>query len=126
MTRSLFLPSRQQAVWLAAITFAALACGFYARYRLIEQPAVGIACEGGLRSFSCTARKAAITLFTPGLFGWTALAAATLNLLRPSIVLCGVALTAGGIGIVLYNVAMSALSVALLSLSLARPAPEPE
>jgi hypothetical protein len=126
MTRPLFVPSPRQAIWLTAIAFAALACGFYLRYRLIEQPTVGIACEGGLRSFPCTARKAAITLFTPGLFGWTALAAAALNLLRPSIVLCGVALIAGGLGIVLYNVAMSALSVALLTLSLARPAPEPE
>jgi len=126
MTRPLFLPSRQQAAWLVAIAFAALGCGFYARYLLVEQPAVGIACECGLQSFSCTARKAAITLFTPGLFGWTALAAAALNLLRPSLVLCVVALSAGGLGIVLYNVAMSALAVALLTLSLARPAPEPE
>jgi hypothetical protein len=126
MTRPLFLPSPRQAAWLCAIAIAALACGFYLRYRLIEQSTVGIACEAGLRSFSCAARKTAILLFTPGIFGGTALAAAALNLLRPSIVLCTVALLAGGFGIVLYNVAMSALSVALLTLSLARPAPEPE
>jgi hypothetical protein len=126
MTRPLFLPSPRQAAWLSAIAIAALAGGFYLRYQLIEQSTVGIACEAGLRSFSCTARKTAIMLFTPGIFGWTALLAAALNLLRPSILLCGVALLAGGFGIVLYNVAMSALSVALLTLSLARPAPEPE
>jgi hypothetical protein len=64
-------------------------------------------------------------LFTPSSFGWTALGAALLNFLRPSLVLCAVTLLSGGIGIVLYNVALSALAIAILLLSLARPAPEP-
>ena len=54
------------------------------------------------------------------------LAAALLNLLRPSAVLCAVALVAAGHGLVIYNTTLSALAVALLVLSLARPAPEPE
>jgi hypothetical protein len=52
------------------------------------------------------------------------LAAALLNLLRPSVVLWAIALAAGGAGIVLYNAALSSLAVALLILSLARPVPE--
>ena len=55
-----------------------------------------------------------------------ALGAAVLNLLRPSIVLCAVAARRRGFGIVLYNAALSALAVALLILSLARPAPAAE
>ena len=124
--RPLFLPSPRQALWLAAVALAALGCGFYLRYGMIEQPTIGVACESGTRSLLCSVRKLAIALFTPLAFGWTALAAACLNLLRPSLVLCTVALIAGGIGIVLYNAGLSGLAIALLILSLARAAPEPE
>jgi hypothetical protein len=126
MGRPLFLPTRRQSAWLAVIGLAALGCGFALRYQVIEQSAVGIACEGGLNTWLCASRRAAIALFTPQAFGIAALAAALLNLLRPSALLCAVALVAGGIGIVLYNVALSALAVALMILSLARPAPEPD
>ena len=125
MTRPLYLPSLHKTAWLAAVGFAALFCGFYLRYQVIEQASVGIACDGGLNTWLCASRRAAIALFTPQAFGFAALGAALLNLLRPSIVLWTIALLAGGIGIVLYNVALSALAVALLILSLARPAPEP-
>ena len=124
MSRPLFLPTRRQAIGLAAIALAALACGFYARYQMIEQSSVGIACEGGLNNWLCASRRTAIALYTPSAFGIIALGAALLNLLRPSLVLCVIALAAGGIGIVLYNVALSAFAVAFLILSLARPAPE--
>ena len=60
------------------------------------------------------------------IFGWVAIGAALLNLVRPSFLLCAVILIAGGFGIVLYNVALSALAVAMLILSLARSAPEPD
>ena len=63
-------------------------------------------------------------LFTPSVFGAVALGAALLNLVRPSVLLCAVALIAAGFGLVLYNAALSALAVAVLILSLARPAPE--
>jgi hypothetical protein len=46
--------------------------------------------------------------------------------MRPSIVLCTIALIAIGFGLVLYNASLAALAVALLVFSLARPAPEPE
>jgi hypothetical protein len=124
MSRPLFLPTPRQAAWLVAIGLVALGCGFYARYQVIEQSSVGIACAAMGDTWLCAARRTAIALFTPSVFGLVALAAATLNLLRPQPVLCAIALASGGIGIVLYNVALSAFAVALLILSLARPAPE--
>jgi hypothetical protein len=53
-----------------------------------------------------------------------AFAAALLNLVRPSLVLVTVALAGAGFGLVLHNADLSGLAVALLILSLARPAPE--
>jgi hypothetical protein len=126
MSRPLFLPTPRQVVFLGAIGLAALACGFYLRYQVIEQASVGIACEAGQLSWTCSNRRTAIALFNASAFGWTALAASALNLIRPSVVLCAIALAASGFGIVLYNVALSSLAVALLILSLARPAPETE
>src|SRR3954463_15653297 len=121
MSRPLFRPSRRQAACLAALALAALVYGFVMRYRVIEQSAVGIACEGGGANWLC---RTAIALFTPQVFGVVALGAALLNLLRPSVVFWALALLAGGAGVVLYNTALSALAIALLILSLARPAPE--
>ena len=123
MSQPLFRPTLRQALVLATIGAAALGCGFYLRYLVIEQPAIGIACDGGLDSLLCTSRHAAIALFTPQAFGLTALVSALLNLVRPSLVLSAFTLIAGGIGIVLYNVALSALAAALLVVSLARPVP---
>ena len=124
MSRPLFRPTLRQAAGLAVIAAAALTYGFVTRYQLIEQSAVGIACEGGDASWLCANRRAAIALFTPQAFGIAALGAAVLNLLRPSVVFWALALLAGGAGIVLYNTALSALAIALLILSLARPVPE--
>jgi len=126
MARPLFLPTPRQIAFLGVLALAALGCGFYVRYLMIEQTAVGIACETGQSSWTCSIRRAALAMFNASAFGWTALTAALLNLIRPSIVLCTIALAAGGIGIVLYNVALSSLAVVLLILSLARPAPETE
>ena len=58
------------------------------------------------------------------MFGIVALGAALLNLIRPSVMFWALALLTGGAGIVLYNTALSALAIALLILSLARPVPE--
>ena len=124
MSRTPFLPTLRQSLWLGVIALAALACGFYLRYLVIEQTSVGIACGENPTTWLCASRRATIALYNPSVFGMTALGAALLNLTRPHVVLWAVALIAGGIGIVLYNVALSALAVALLLLSLARPAPE--
>jgi hypothetical protein len=122
MSRPLFAPTLRQTIVLAMIGLAALAGGFYLRHQVIEQAAVGIACGDGSTSWICAIRHATIALFTPSAFGFTALVAALLNLVRPGLVLCALTLLAGGLGIVLYNVALSALALALLVLSLARPA----
>jgi hypothetical protein len=121
--RPLYRPTPLQTTILAVIAAAALACGFYLRYRLIEQPAVGIACQAGSAGTECSIRRVAITLFESSVFGFTALCSALLNLYRPSLVLIALALLAGGIGVVLYNVALSALALALLILTLARRVP---
>lgn len=124
MARPLYRPTHSQAIALAAIALVALCYGFYLRYQLIEQSAVGIACESNGMTWLCANRRTAIALFTPQAFGIVALGAAGLNLLRPSVVFWAIALLAGGAGIVLYNTALSALAIALLILSLARPEPE--
>ena len=120
----MFLPTRREAALLTAVALAALACGFYVRYAMIERSAVGIACESGLDGWLCAGRRTAIALYSAPLFGIIALGAALLNLLRPSVVFWGLVLLSSGIGIVLYNTSLSALAVALLTFSLARPVPE--
>jgi hypothetical protein len=120
----LYRPTSRQAACLATLALAALAYGFFMRYRVIEQSAVGIACQGGGANWLCASRRTAIALFTPQVFGIVALGAALLNLVRPSAVLWALALLSSGAGIVLYNTSLSALAVALLILSLARPVPE--
>ena len=124
MTRSLYRPTLRQALCLLALACIALGYALFMRYQVIEQSAIGIACDGNGASRLCASRRTAIALFTPEVFGIVALGAALLNLLRPSIVFWAVAILAGGAGIVLYNVALSALAIALLVLSLARPVPE--
>jgi hypothetical protein len=126
MRRPLFAPTLSQCAWLGALLLAALGCAFYLRYQVIEQAAVGIACEAGSSDWICAVRRNAIALYRPSAFGIVAVAAALLNLLRPSPVLCAVVLVTGGCGLVLYNASLSAIAMALLILSLARRAPEPE
>ena len=94
MSRPLFRPSWRQAACLAVLALAALTYGFVMRYRVIEQSAVGIACEGGGASWLCANRRTAIALFTPQAFGIVALGVALLNLLRPSVIFWGLALLA--------------------------------
>jgi hypothetical protein len=114
----------RQTAFLTAIVLAGLCYGFVMRYQVIEQSAVGISCQSDGVNWLCANRRTAIALFTPQVFGIVALGAALLNLLRPSVIFWGLALLAGGAGVVLYNTALSALALALLILSLARPVPE--
>jgi hypothetical protein len=126
MPRRRFCPSTGQICWLAAVGGAAIGVALYLRYRVIEVSAVGLACDGGLKSWTCEFRRIATMMFNNSVFSYVALIAAALNLLHPSVVLFTVGLLAGGAGVVLYNGSLSGLSIALLILSLARPAPEPE
>jgi hypothetical protein len=123
VTRKLFLPSTRTIAILAALGAAALACSFYMRYRGIQNTEVGLACQAGLNSWFCEIRKLTIALYEYSIFGIVALGVALVNLLRPTAALFAFALIAAGLGIVLYNVALSGLAIAVLILSFARPAP---
>jgi hypothetical protein len=120
---SLFRPSGRAAVILSLLAIAAISVALYLRYRIIQNTPIGLACEAGEQSLTCTARLAAIHLFVRSIFGWTAVVAALLQLWRPSVVVFGIGLISAAFGLVLYNTRLSALAVALLVLSFARAWP---
>jgi hypothetical protein len=126
MNPKLFLPSARQINWLLIVGFASIGEAIYLRYHAIEHAPVSLACQEGLGTWLCASMRLSITLYNHSVFGWVALAAATLNLLRPSIVLVTVALAAAGFGLVMHNADLSGLAAALLIFSLARPAPAGE
>jgi hypothetical protein len=126
MRRPLFLPTARQTNWLLIVAFLSVGEAMYLRYMAIENLNVELACQAGLKTWLCSAFHVSIALYNHYVFGGVAVAAALLNLLRPSIVLVGIALAAGGFGIVLHNPELSALAAGLLVLSLARPAPAAE
>lgn len=121
MTRQPFLPTARQLNVVLTVGFVSLGYALYLRYLVIEQSAVGLACETGLSTWLCLSRSVVLVLFPYNVFGAVALATAVLNLLRPSLPLLLVSLAAAGFGIVLYNVSAASLAVALLILALARP-----
>ena len=126
MPRPLFLPTARQTNWLLIVAFLSVGEALYLRYMAIENLNVELACQAGLKTWLCGAFHLALALYNHYVFGAVALAAAILNLIRPSIVLVAVALAASGLGIVLHNPELSALAAALVILSLARPAPATE
>jgi hypothetical protein len=120
---SLFRPSGRAALILSLLAAGAVGVALYLRYGIIQNTPIGLACEAGEQSFTCTARLAAIHLFVRSIFGWTAVVAALYQLWRPNVVVFGIALISAGFGLVLYNTRLSALAVALLVLSFARAWP---
>jgi hypothetical protein len=126
MPRPLFLPTARQANWLLIVAFLSVGEALYLRYMVIENLNAELACQAGLKTWLCGAFHVSIAFYNHYIFGAAALAAALLNLIRPSIVLVAVALAAGGFGIVLHNPELSALTGGFLVLSLARPAPATE
>jgi hypothetical protein len=116
-----FLPTARQMNWLLIVGFSSVGYALYLRYLAIELSTVSLACEGGLDTWLCLTRRIVLALFKHWVFGTVAVAAAGLNLIRPSVVLASIGLAATGFGIVLYNTALAALAAALLILSLARP-----
>jgi len=126
MPNRLFLPTERQTSWLLIVGFLAVGEALYLRYLAIEHGPVSLACQGGLDSWLCTTFRLAIVLYDHAVFGWIALTAALLNLVRPSIALMSIALAAAGFGLVLHNAGLAGPAVALLILSLARPAPAVE
>jgi hypothetical protein len=128
---ALFLPTARQVNWLLIVGFAAFGEALYLRYLAIEYAPVALGCQGGLDAagldtWLCATFRLTIALYERSVFGWVALVAALLNLIRPSLVLVTLALAAAAFGLVLHNANLAGLAVALLLLSLARPAPAPE
>ena len=121
--RPLFLPTARQTNWILAVGFLSVGEALYLRYLAIENSTVSLACQAGLDTWLCSTFRLTIVLFNHQVFGAIALAAALLNLLRPSLVLVTLALAAAAFGIVLHNADLSALAAGILILSLARPAP---
>jgi len=123
IVRPLFLPTARQLNWLLIVAFLSLGEALYLRYMAIENVTVSLACLAGRDTWLCGTLRLTVALFTYEVFGGVALAAALLNLLRPSLVLVAVALAAAAFGVVLHNADLSALAAGVLILSLARPAP---
>ena len=121
--RLLFLPTARQTNWLLIVGFLSLGEALYLRYVAIENIVITVACQTGPNTWLCSTRQLAITFYSHQVFGAVALAAAALHLLRPSLLLAALALAAAGFGLVLHNPDLSGIAVALLILSLARPAP---
>ena len=80
LSLTLFKPSGRAALILSLLAIAAVSVALYLRYRIIQNTPIGLACEAGEQSLTCTARLAAIHLFVRSIFGWTAVAAALLQL----------------------------------------------
>ena len=119
--RSLFAPTARQLNVIIPIGLIVLGYALYMRYLVIQQASVGLACDGGLATSLCTIRKIVIGLHQHGVFGGVAIGAALLNLIRPLVALFTIGTAAAALGIVLYNVELSALAAALLIMSFARP-----
>ncbi|KQZ01101.1 hypothetical protein ASD45_09675 [Pseudolabrys sp. Root1462] len=122
----LFLPSARATNVLLVVGFGALGYALYVRYLGIEQSAIGLACNAGLDTWMCTQRRVLAALFDRAIIGWAAVIIAAVNLLRPTLVVFGLGLAVACVGVVLYNVMLSALAIGLLLLSFARRAPEPD
>jgi hypothetical protein len=125
MQRKLFLPTARQTNWLLIVAFLSAGEAMYVRYQAMENSTVSIACYGGLATWLCSTFRLATVLYNDQVFGGVALAAALLNLIRPSLVLCTVALAAAAFGVIMHNADLSALAAGVLILSAARAAPSP-
>ena len=112
-----------QVQFLLVVGFVTVGYALYLRYLAVELSTVGLACEAGLQTMLCKSRALATTLFKNSVVGTVALVIAVLHVMRPSIALLTAGLIAAGLGIVLYNVALSGIAIGLLILGFARPAP---
>ncbi|MEH2485396.1 hypothetical protein [Bradyrhizobium sp. AZCC 2230] len=123
MTKKPFRLTPYQVQFLIVVGFVTVGWALYVRYLAIEFSQVALACDAGLQTMICKARAVSTSLFKNSVFGIVALVIATLNLMRPSIVLLTLGVVAAGLGIVLYNIVLSGLAIGLLILGFARPAP---
>ena len=123
MKKTPFRLTPYQVQWLLIVGFLTVGYALYLRYLAIEYSQVALACDAGLQTLLCKSRALATVLFKNSVFGIVALVIAILHVIRPSIVLLTGGIVAAGLGIVLYNVALSGLAIGLLILGFARPAP---
>lgn len=123
MTKKPFRLTPYQVQFLIVVGFVTVGWALYVRYLAIEFSQVALACDAGLQAMICKARSVSTSLFKNSVFGIVAMVIATLNLMRPSIVLLTLGVVAAGLGIVLYNIVLSGLAIGLLILGFARPAP---
>ena len=123
MTKKPYRLTPYQVQFLIVVGFVTVGWALYVRYLAIEFSTVALACDAGLQTMICKARSVSTSLFKNLVFGIVALVIATLNLMRPSIVLLTLGVVAAGLGIVLYNIVLSGLAIGLLILGFARPAP---
>ncbi len=123
MKKNPFRLTPYQVQWLLVVGFVTVGFALYLRYLAVEFSTVALACDAGLHSMLCKTRTLATYLFKNSVFGFAALVIATLHVMRPSIVLLTGGLIAAGLGIVLYNIALSGIAIGLLILGFARPAP---
>jgi hypothetical protein len=118
-----FRATPYQVQFLLIVGFVTVGYALYLRYFAIEFSTTALACDAGLQSMLCKARTLGTSLFKNSVFGIVALIIAVLHVMRPSIVLLTGGLVAAGLGIVLYNIALSGIAIGLLILGFARPAP---
>ena len=123
MKKKPFRLTPYQVQFLLIVGFVTVGYAFYLRYLAVEFAQVALACDAGLQTSLCQSRLVATYLFKHSVFGSVAIVIAMLHVIRPSIVLLTGGLIAAGLGIVLYNIALSGIAVGLLILGFARPAP---
>ncbi len=126
MQAPLFLPDTRQINWLLLVGCLSIGGALSVRYFGIEHGQTSLACNSGLETPLCMAIRLVTVLFRYSIFGWTAILAAFLNLIRPSMLFLSIGIAAAGFGLVLHNAALSGLAVGFLILSLARRAPATE
>jgi hypothetical protein len=123
MKKKPFRLTPYQVQFVLIVGFVTVGYALYLRYRAVEFSQVALACDAGLQTMLCKSRSVATYLFKNSVFGSVALVIAALHVIRPSIVLLTLGLIAAGLGIVLYNIALSGIAIGLLILGFARPAP---
>jgi hypothetical protein len=123
MKKKPFRLTPYQVQFLLIVGFVTVGYALYLRYLAVEFAQVALACDAGLQTLLCQSRLVATYLFKHSVFGSVAIVIATLHVIRPSIVLLTGGLIAAGLGIVLYNIALSGIAVGLLILGFARLAP---
>jgi len=123
MKKKPFRLTPYQVQFLLIVGFVTVGYALYLRYLAVEFSQVALACDAGLQTLLCKSRSVATYLFKNSVFGSVALVVARLHVIRSSIVLLTLGLIAAGLGIVLYNIALSGIAIGLLILGFARPAP---